>query len=128
MNINIKGTNISLTPSITEYMNKRLEKISKVLWNGQASRCDVELARTTGHHNKGDIFRAEIHISGGGQDFYASSEQSDLYASIDLVQDDILREITSKKEKSISFVRRGGAKFKAMVKGIWPWGKSEAQG
>lgn len=124
MNINIKGTNISLTPSITEYTNKRLEKISKLLWNSQATQCDVELARTTEHHNKGDIFRAEIHISGAGQDFYASSEQPDLYASIDLVQDEMLREIKSKKEKSISFVRRGGARVKAMVKGIWPWGKT----
>jgi hypothetical protein len=27
------------------------------------------------------------------------------------------------KGKRISFVRRGGAQVKAMMKGMWPWGK-----
>ncbi len=123
MNINIKATNITLTPSISNYTEKRLNKISRLLKGDQSVKCDVEVGRTTEHHYKGDVFRAEIHIVGNNKNIYASSEQPDLYAAIDIVRDEILREIKSKREKRISFVRRGGARMKAMLKGLWPWRK-----
>ncbi len=123
MNINLKGTNITLTPAITEYTNKRLEKISKIINDDVSAQCDVELAKTTAHHNKGDIFRAEVHIVGAGKNLYASSEKDDLYAAIDTVQDEILRELKVVKGKRISYIRRSGARVKDMVKGLWPWGK-----
>jgi putative sigma-54 modulation protein len=122
MNINIKTTNISLTPAISDYTNKRINKIAQLLDTDPSSQCDVELGKTTGHHNKGQIFRAEIHIVGAGKNLYATSEKEDLYAAIDIVRDDILRELKSNKEKRTSFVRRGGARMKAMIKGFWPWG------
>ncbi len=123
MNINLKGTNITLTPAITEYTNKRLEKISNIINDDVSAQCDVELAKTTAHHNKGDIFRAEVHIVGAGKNLYASSEKDDLYAAIDSVQDEILRELKVVKGKRISYIRRSGARVKDMVKGLWPWGK-----
>jgi len=107
--------------AITEYVHKRLEKIGKIVGNDPAAQCDVELARTTGHHNKGDIFKAEIHIVGANKNLYASSEKEDLYMAIDDVQDDIFRELTTNKEKHISLVRRGGASVKGIMKGLWPW-------
>ncbi len=124
MNINIKTSNITLTSAISEYVDKRLQKISKIIGDDQTVKCDVELGRTTAHHNKGDIFRAEIHIVGSGKNLYASSEKTDLYSAIDDVQSQTLGELTSHKEKKISLVRRGGAKVKAMAKGLWPWGKN----
>jgi ribosomal subunit interface protein len=121
MNINLKATNITLSPSISEYTDKHFKKVSKLLRDNEAVQCDIELARTTEHHNKGEIFRAEIHIVGGGKNLYASSERSDLYVAIIAVRDEILRELKSKNDKSRSFIRRGGARVKAMVKGLWPW-------
>jgi putative sigma-54 modulation protein len=121
MNTNIKTTNIVLTASISDYADKRFKKIFKSLKNKEATQCDIELARVTEHHNKGDIFRAEIHLVGSGKNFYASSEQSDLYAAIDAVRDEILRELKSKKEKHLAFIRHGGARMKAMIKELWPW-------
>jgi len=122
MNINIKMTGgITLTPAISEYINKRLEKVSKLLELDSVAQCNIELGRTTGHHNKGDIFRAEIHIVGSHKNIYASSEQSDLYAAIDVARDDVARKLTCSKEKYTARVRRGGARVKAMMKGLWPW-------
>jgi putative sigma-54 modulation protein len=123
MNTNIKTTNVTLSDAISEYTNKRLQKIAKLLDTDPTVVCDIELAKTTDHHQKGDIFKAEIHIVGAGKNLYATSSKEDLYAAIDIVRDEILRELKSKKEKQISFVRRGGARVKAMVKGLWPWGK-----
>jgi putative sigma-54 modulation protein len=121
MNINIKTTNLTITDAIQTYVDKRLDKISKLLAYDESVQCNIELARTTAHHNKGDIFRAEIHIIGKGKDIYSSSEKSDLYTAIDDARQEVLRNIKANREKKISFVRRGGARVKAMMKGLWPW-------
>ncbi len=125
MNINIKTTGIALTPAISDYTNKRLDKIIHLLDGDKSAQCDIELAKTTAHHQKGNIFRAEIHIVGAGKNFYASSEQPDLFAAIDLVREEILREISAGKAKRISLIRRSGARVKNMVKGLWPWRKRD---
>lgn len=123
MKTNIKTSNITLTPSISDYVDKRLQKIVKIIGDDETVQCDVELGRTTHHHHKGEIFRAEIHLVGSGRNIYASSEKTDLYSAIDEVQSQILAEINAHKNKKISLVRRGGAKVKAMAKGLWPWSK-----
>lgn len=123
MNINIKTTAITLTPAISDYANKRLDKIETLLAHDASAICDIELARTTSHHNKGEIFKAEIHIVGAGKNLYASSEQDDLYKAIDLVRDQIVSELTSEKSKKQTMIRRGGARVKNIIKGLWPWNK-----
>ncbi len=124
MNTNIKTTNITLTPSISDYTNKRLEKIALLLAGDQTVQCDIELGRTTSHHQKGDIFKAEIHIVGTGKNIYANAEKDDLYTAIDAVRDEVLAELRSGKGKKVSLIRRSGARVKDMIRGLWPWGKS----
>lgn len=123
MNTHIKTTNIILTQAISDYVSKRLEKIEKLTRDDSSVQCDVELARTTTHHNKGEIFRAEIHIVGSGLNIYNSSDKEDLYVAIDEMRDGVLRELKSKRKRDTSRIRRGGARVKAMMKGLWPWGK-----
>jgi ribosomal subunit interface protein len=121
MNINIKTTAITLTPAISDYTNKRLDKIALLLQDDSSVQCDIELAKTTGHHNKGDIFKAEIHIVGAGKNIYSSVEKDDLYAAIDIVRDEIVNKLSSEKNKRVSMLRRSGAKMKGVIKGLWPW-------
>src|ERR1043166_7709311 len=110
MNTNIKTTNMPASPALTGYVTKRLEKISKLIGEDPSIQCDIELAKTTSHHHKGDIFRAEIHVVGGGKNLYASAEKEDAYAAVDAVRDEILRELKAGKGKRISLIRRGGAR------------------
>jgi ribosomal subunit interface protein len=119
MNINIKTTTISLTPSISEYVDKHLDVVKKFLENDPTVVFDLELAKTTNHHKHGDIFKAEIHIIAKDQNIYASVEKEDLYAAIDVVRDEVMRKLKSSKDKRQSLLRRGGAKVKNMVKGLW---------
>ncbi len=123
MNTNIKNTNLMLSEAVSEHVSKRLEKISVLLEGDPTAQCDIELARTTDHHNKGDIFRAEIHIVAAGKNLYAASEKEDIYMAFDDARDEILRELKSSREKKVSLIRRGGSKVKAMMKGLWPWGR-----
>lgn len=121
MNTDIKATGISLTPAISDYIEKRLKRISKLIKGDRAARVLVEVGKTSNHHNKGDIFRAEIRIVGTGKDLYVSSEKPDLYAAIDDASDEILRELSSSKDRKLSRMRRSGLRVKTMMKGLWPW-------
>lgn len=118
MTINIKTTNITLTEAISDYTSKRLDAITQFFKDDTTVKCDIELGRTTHHHKNGDIFRAEIHITGKNKDHYASAEEEDLYKAIDMVRDEMLREVRTGKEKKISLLRRGGAKIKGILKGL----------
>lgn len=79
---------------------------------------NVEVGRTTRHHKSGDIFRAEIRINFGGQEYYSVSETEDLYAAIDEVKDEIVQELTKKRKKYLHLFKRGGAQIKNLLKGI----------
>ncbi len=123
MNIHIKTTNITLTDAISDYVNKRLEKLEKLTSDDPSAQCDLELGRTTAHHNKGEVFKAEIHLVGAaGLNIYTSIEKEDLYAAVDAVRDAVLNEFTASRKKHASRIRRGGARIKDMMKGMWPWG------
>lgn len=120
MKINIKATNIELTPAISAYVEKKVSVLEKFLGGGETV-AQVEVGKSTQHHRSGDIFKAEVHITGAGVDRYAVSEQSDLYAAIDLVKDDLARTLTQEKGRRFARARHGARMVKDMIKGFNPF-------
>jgi putative sigma-54 modulation protein len=118
MRINIKATGIELTPAITEYTEKKISSIEKYFQASEAAVVQVEVGKSTQHHKHGNVFRAEVHVIGGGLDLYAASEQADLYAAIDAVRDEIVHKLTHEKGKRFALARRGGQKIKDIMKGL----------
>jgi ribosomal subunit interface protein len=117
MKINLKATNLTITNEISEYLDKRLLGIEKFLpEDSNAFTINVELGKTTRHHQTGDIFRAEIMVRIGGLNFRAVSENIDLYSAIDEMKDEIGRELASHKEKKLSLLRRGGQRLKNLIR------------
>jgi ribosomal subunit interface protein len=120
MKINEKGTNMDITPEIKDYLYKKLAYIEKFLNpNDDSVLCEVELGKTTNHHKGGDIFMTEINLHMAGKNLRTVSEVEDLFSSIDIAKDEIIRIIQLNKDKRISLVRRGGAKIKNIVRGIF---------
>lgn len=124
MNINIKATGITLTEAISDYVSKRMESVEKLLGNDTTVQCDIELAKVSNHHKQGEIFSAEIHIVAKDTNLFVRTSKEDLYAAIDAVRDDMLREVKNNKGKKMSRMRRGGAYIKNMMKGIIPGKKN----
>ena len=119
MKINIKATGIELTPAISSYVNKKISSLAKYLGkSADALVAQVEVGKSTKHHKSGEVFKAEIHLFGVGLDLYAVSEQNDLYAAIDLVKDEIARNISHLKGKRETLSRRGAQAIKNMLKGL----------
>jgi ribosomal subunit interface protein len=120
MNINIKTQNTSLTPAIGDYINKRMNSVGKFLMDkGASANFFVQIAKTTEHHRAGNnLFSTEVNISAGEKHVRAEAFDADLYASIDKVRDELVRELTSQKDKKLTLLRRGGQRIKNLLRGF----------
>jgi ribosomal subunit interface protein len=117
--LNIKGTNIELNDSLRIYLEKRLQKLEHFINESEtAIIAEVELGKITTGQRSGDIFRAEINLEIGGKLLRAESEQSDIHAAIDDMQEEIVRELKKFKDKRTTLFRKGARRIKNMVRGF----------
>ena len=120
MKFNLKATNITINDGIRSYLEKRLQSLDKFLDPAdQTVIVDVELGRTTRHHQRGDVFFAEINIHRGREAFRAVSNRPDLSSAIDDMHDEIAGELASRKGRKLSLARRSGQIAKAILKGSY---------
>lgn len=117
MKINIKATGIELTEAISDYVHKKVSALEKYFDKPDAV-ARVEVGRSTQHHKTGEVFKAEVHVTGAGLDIYAMKEAADLYAAIDLVKDEIIQNALQEKGKRETLTRRGARMMKSMLRGV----------
>ena len=119
MKINIKATNIELTPAIKRYIEEKIGSLKKFIRvrDLESAQVRVEVGMTTRHHHSGDIFRAEIQIRLPRFDkgIRTESNQSDLYAAIDVARDRMKRELLKIKGRKMSLVKRGARAIKSLI-------------
>lgn len=117
MKINIKSTNLAVSPDINTYLNEKLKSVIKLIdQNDETAMFNIELGRTTRHHQTGDIFRAEINLYSQGGNNRAVSESSDIFSAIDLVKDQMLNELRGVKGKRLHFIRKSGRRVKEWLR------------
>ena len=97
----IKGTNIDLTPEIKLYVQEKLDMLDKYLGNLVPLNCDVEVGLQNKHHQKGDIYFAEISIEVPGEILRVEKTEKELYKAIDKVKDHLARSIKKYKQKKL---------------------------
>ncbi len=120
MKINIKATGMSLTPAISDYVNKKISGLQKFAQSDTNTRADVEVEVTTKHHHESvDHFRTEVNFFTDAMMIRAEHSGADLYMTIDMVKDEIARQLISGKKKQQSLMRKGGQKIKAMLRGMY---------
>src|SRR3989344_1554879 len=114
---NIKASGLSLTPAMRSYAEDKLASVLKFAdsKSGPVSM-EVELEKTTSHHQKGEIFRAEVNLKIARDLLRAEATDSNLYNAIDMVRDEITREIKSRKGKHESLLRRGSRLIKSLIR------------
>ncbi len=118
MKINLKATGIELTPAISSYVEKKILPVEKFIAKSDEAIVNVEVGKTSDHHKGGDIFRAEVHITGPGLDIYAVTKMDDLYAAIDVVKDEVMRTAVQLKDKRQTLTRKGAELMKNVMKGL----------
>jgi putative sigma-54 modulation protein len=79
MQVNITARHLKLTPAISEYVQKKLEKANRFLDHLIWAQVVLDVTKT--RHT------AEIIIHAAGHTFTSKEESIDLYAAIDLASD-----------------------------------------
>ena len=101
MKIDIKATNLDLTEVLKEYVEEKIGALAKFLkrWDPEGVvEAWVEIGRTTKHHHKGNVFRAEADLRVPGKVLRAEDEDFDIRVAVDRVRDKLKREVKKYKE------------------------------
>lgn len=119
MRTTLKGKNTILTPALRVYIEEKLIAPTQKLLSshtGDDLLLEIEVSRTTKHHRKGQVWRAEANIQLGKRLIRAEYEGVGPHEVIDVVENELRREITSFKGKSKAKEIRGARKLKGMFR------------
>jgi len=105
MKTHIKTTKLDLTPSLEVYVESKLGTLSKFVNKFEeegVAELWIELARTTRHHYKGDVFLAEADLRLPGVVLRGEALESDIHAAIDKLRTILRMEIEKYKTKKVN--------------------------
>ena len=118
--IKIKTTGIDLTPAIEGYVREKINMLEKFFeyYAKESGELifEVEIGKTTLHHRRGDIFRAEINFNADSAHLRSEAVKDELYAALDEAKDEMSRELRKNKNKHLAFIKRGGATLKKFLR------------
>lgn len=122
MRLSFTGRKIRITPSIDNYVRVKLISTLLKLLSGEklreAAALDVELSKTSAHHRKGAIWRADatLELPGRKNPIFASAEDGNLRAAIDILADEVKRVLKRYKEKKAALDLRGARRIKKDIR------------
>ena len=119
MNTKIKATNMDLSDLISAFIDEKLLSVGKVIdTSDEGLLCEVEIGKSSNHHNSGDIYRAEINITTPGHTYRTVADKDELKNAIVKAFDEIIVSIKHVKGKEETLKRRAGASIKKRLKGL----------
>ncbi|MEK7453117.1 MAG: ribosome-associated translation inhibitor RaiA [Patescibacteria group bacterium] len=122
MKIDVKATNLELTPSINIYIDEKVSSlerfinVAKDFKDGESAPVEafVEIARISKHHRHGDVYRAEINMKVKGELYRAEHSDWDIRVAIDATKDLMERQLTDGKSKKQAINKRGARLIKKL--------------
>jgi putative sigma-54 modulation protein len=97
MKIQIKSTNITLTRNLRNYIEEKIGGCEKFINTKFSPEAYVEIEKTTEHHRKGDVFRAEINLVLPGKLLRCEAKREDIYLAINEAKDKLQRKLKQYK-------------------------------
>lgn len=114
--IGLKGMHMDITPAIRSYAEEKVRMLQRFVDDGDDVFVEIELGKTTEHHQRGNVFRAEITMKTPHDSYRAEAEKEDLYAAIDVAKDELAAEIKEGKKKRTTGIKKGGRLFKDVMR------------
>jgi ribosome-associated translation inhibitor RaiA len=120
--INIKATNLELNDELRNLINEKVSTIEKFmsLKGDQEALVDVEISKDFGnHHQKGEIYRAEINFpspNNKSKICRVDKRGYDIQSALERSVQDAKREARRNRERKIDLFRRGAKDLKKLLK------------
>jgi len=91
MNLNVSGHHLEVTPAIRSYVETKIARIRRHFDHVIDAHVILTASKL--------VQKAEVTLHVRGKDLHCESEQSDLYAAIDLLADKLDRQVLRYKDK-----------------------------
>ncbi len=91
MNLNVSGHHLDVTPAIRAYVQGKLERVTRHFDHVIDAHVILSVDKLRQ--------KAEVTLHVRGKDIHCASEESDLYAAIDLLADKLDRQVLKYKAK-----------------------------
>ncbi len=125
MRIKINSKNIELNEALKEFIHDRLGQVKRFInIKDESTEEDqkgkptatmfVEIEKTTKHHQKGKVFRAEAQMRLPGKSIRAESTKEDLRTAIVEVKDELQKILKKYKGKRTTLKEKGMRKLKQL--------------
>lgn len=102
MNINIKSTDLELTPVFKDYIAEKINDLDKLIERLEKKNnieMFVEVGRLSNHHYKGEVFFAKGDLNMPKKSIIAETTAESPRAAIDLLRDKLYREIEKYRDQ-----------------------------
>lgn len=112
-----KAKKTTLSPALQAYLEDKIAApIEKLLKNDESAILEIEFAKTTSHHRKGDVWFAEANLAIGKTMLRAEETGEDPHAVIDEVGIELSQELKAFKTKNKTKQIRGARAVKRIMK------------
>ncbi len=116
MRVVLKGVPPALKSYIEEKLVRTIEKLFQK--NGQnLPLLEIEFKQKSHHHRKGNIWRVEANLSFGKKMLRAEADGEKPYEAIDLLEEELQREVKQFKGRTREKERRGARTLKKRLRG-----------
>jgi len=103
MQIRVKETEIKINPGLYSFLEKKIKTLEKLLPRVPDLIVEAEVGLTSRHHQKGDVYRAEIQIAMPGKRMLrAVAERDNLRSAIIEAKKEIEAQLTKRKDTFIA--------------------------
>lgn len=116
MRVAIRQKNLEITPALNNYIETKilrpLRRLLESRKNSELPTLEIEIGRSTRHHQKGNIYYVSATLSLAGKTIQAKSDAEDIYRACDFLAKELKKEFISYKSKSRALDKRGARKVK----------------
>ena len=114
---NIIWSNVEPTPAIEEYVQTRIQKLSKIVQNMESATMHVEIGKPLLRRKReGEVFYVEFTASIQGVDFHTSARHPSVFRALEKTRNDMHQKIMRWKNKERSTQRKQGAITKRLLR------------
>jgi putative sigma-54 modulation protein len=105
MTINLRATDMELTPAIRQYAEDKMNSLEK--YSADIQQVDIVIGLTSAHHQKGDVHMCSVSVQIPGDILKIERSAEDLYKAIDKVRDHLRETLAQRKERMVDARKQG---------------------
>lgn len=110
-----KGTNVAVSDKLKTLVEQKFSTLANFVGDESDVRCEVEFEKESSH-NSGQIYRVEVNLWLAGDLYRADVTKETFEAAIDVVRDELDRDLSKKHDKRQTLKRKGGREIKEVVR------------